>query len=102
MCAQTHALDTRTKFRLEILTVIVISGGVYFREIILESSRNVSETTPRILTPSLKPEFPERLSMIRFLAALTSVVIKVLTWQPIAIQTNWNTNKLTLHFHSSI
>ena len=45
-CAQSHALGTRTKFQLEILTINVISGMVYFREIILESSRNVSKTTP--------------------------------------------------------
>ena len=45
--AQSHALGTRTKFQLEILTVNVISGVVYFRDNILESSRNVSETTPR-------------------------------------------------------
>ena len=37
MCAQSHALGTRTKFQLEILTINVISGIVYFREIILES-----------------------------------------------------------------
>ena len=49
-CAQSHALGTHTKFQLEILTVNVISGIVYFREIILESSRNVCETTPSILT----------------------------------------------------
>ena len=48
-CAQSHALSTRTKFRLEILTINVISGTVYFCEIILESSQNVSETTPRYL-----------------------------------------------------
>ena len=47
-CAQSMALGTRTKFQLENLTINVISGIVYFREIILESSRNVSETTPRI------------------------------------------------------
>ena len=34
----------RTKFQLGILNANVISGIVYFREIILESSRNVSET----------------------------------------------------------
>ena len=39
------ALGTRTKFQLEILTINVISGIVYFRKIILESSQNVSETT---------------------------------------------------------
>ena len=40
-------LGTRAKFQLQILTENVISVVVYFREIILESSRNVSETTPR-------------------------------------------------------
>ena len=39
-------LCTCTKFQLEILTINVISGVVYFHEIILESSRNVSETPP--------------------------------------------------------
>ena len=39
-------MGTRTKFQLEILTKNVIPGIVYFCEIILESSRNVSETTP--------------------------------------------------------
>ena len=45
-CAQSHALGTHTKFQLEILTINVISGMVYFREIILESLWNFSETTP--------------------------------------------------------
>ena len=36
--------------QLVILTINVITGIVYFREIILESSRNVSETTPRSTT----------------------------------------------------
>ena len=45
VCA--HALGTCTKFQLEILTINVISSIVYFREILLKSSRNVSETTPR-------------------------------------------------------
>ena len=48
-CAHSHALGARTKFQLEILTVNVIPGMVYFHEIILESSRNVIETTPRVL-----------------------------------------------------
>ena len=43
------ALGTGTKFQLEILTLNVISGIVYFHEIILESSQNISETTPRLL-----------------------------------------------------
>ena len=46
MCAQSHALGAHTKFQLEIRTINVISSVVYFREIILESSRKVSETTP--------------------------------------------------------
>ena len=46
MCAQSHALGTRTKFQREILTINGIYGIVYFRKISLESSRNVSETTP--------------------------------------------------------
>ena len=45
-CTQSHALGTHTKFQLKIITINVISGIVYFREIILESLRNVSETTP--------------------------------------------------------
>ena len=44
-CTQSH-----TKFQLEILTVHVISGIVCFREIILKSSRNDSETIPRALS----------------------------------------------------
>ena len=42
-CAQSHSLDTRTKFQLEILIINVISGVVYFCDIILQSSRNVCE-----------------------------------------------------------
>ena len=39
------ALGTRTEFLLENLTINVYSGIVYFREIILKSSWNFSETT---------------------------------------------------------
>ena len=47
-CAQSHALGTRAKFQLEILAINdVVSGIVYFRDIIFESTRNVCETTPR-------------------------------------------------------
>ena len=46
--AQSHALGTRTKFQLEILIESAISAIQKFRENILESSRNVSETTPKI------------------------------------------------------
>ena len=46
MCAKSHALGTPTKFQREILTINVISVIVYFHKIILESSRNISETPP--------------------------------------------------------
>ena len=41
------ALGTCKKFQLEILAINMISGIVYFREIILESSRSVGETSPQ-------------------------------------------------------
>ena len=44
--SSSHALGTRTKFQLESFNINAISGFVYFREIIFESSRNVCETTP--------------------------------------------------------
>ena len=44
-CAQSHALGTRTKFQLEILIRTTISAIHKFQENILESLRNVSETT---------------------------------------------------------
>ena len=46
--AQNQALGTPTKFQQEILTINMISGIVYSREIVLVSSRDVSETTPGI------------------------------------------------------
>ena len=61
-------LGTCTKFQPEIPTINVISGIEYFREIIFESSRNVTETTPGFLTiPSYRssktesPAMPETL-----------------------------------------
>ena len=45
-CNQCLALGTRTHFQIEILTINVISRVVYFRQNILGSSRNVSETAP--------------------------------------------------------
>ena len=38
-CAQNMALGTHTTFQFEILTINVISGIVYFRDIILDSAR---------------------------------------------------------------
>ena len=46
-CAQSMALGTRTKFQLEILIRSTTSAIHKFRNNILESSRNVSEITPR-------------------------------------------------------
>ena len=37
--AQIHAVGTSTKFQLEILTIDVISGIMYFREFILELTK---------------------------------------------------------------
>ena len=45
-CAQSMALGTRLKFQLDILNANVIYSIVSFRKIILESSQNVSESTP--------------------------------------------------------
>ena len=48
-CAQSMALGTWTKFQLEIFIRRTISAAYKFPENILESSQNVSETTPRSL-----------------------------------------------------
>ena len=45
-CAQSKALGTRTKFQREIIITSTICAIHKFRENFLESSRNVSETTP--------------------------------------------------------
>ena len=49
-CVQSMALGTCTKFQFEILTRSMISAIHTFWENILESSQNVSETTPRYLS----------------------------------------------------
>ena len=46
-CAQSMALGTRTKFQLQIIITTTISAMQKFEDIILESCRKVSETTPR-------------------------------------------------------
>ena len=45
MCAQSNALGTCLKFKLEILIKSMISAIHKFRENILKSSRNISEST---------------------------------------------------------
>ena len=55
--AQSHGLGTRTKFQFELLSINAISGIVHFRKIILESSRNVSESTTCILKTALGNAF---------------------------------------------
>ena len=52
-CAQSMALGVRTKFQLEIAMRSRISAIHKFRENILESSRNVSETTTRFVMVSV-------------------------------------------------
>ena len=54
MYAQSMALGIRIKFQLEILSINVISGIVYFREIIGGSMQNGSE-------PGNYPQPPEQL-----------------------------------------
>ena len=51
--SSAYALGTRTKFQLEILIINVFSVIVYFRDIILEISRNVSGTPPRNTSDTL-------------------------------------------------
>ena len=51
-CAQSHALGTHTKFQLEILTTDVISGIVYFHEIILKSKTLETQPPGQHLTQS--------------------------------------------------
>ena len=53
-CAQSVTSGTRTKFQLEMLIGSAISATRKFRENILESSRNVSETTPGVLQLTYK------------------------------------------------
>ena len=44
--SERNALGIRSKVQLDIININVISGIEYFREMILKSSRNFSETTP--------------------------------------------------------
>ena len=78
-CTQSHALGTRTKFQLEILIINVISGVVYFREIILESSRNVSETTPQALrerNPPVTRRFLHKVPVTQKMSPWHDVIMK--------------------------
>ena len=87
-CAQSHALGTRTKFQLEVITENVIFDIVYFREIILKSSRNISETTPRpnVFVISSGDWIPQ--------PTLETLVVamEIMTW------TNWWKLNLVWHF----
>ena len=66
-------------FQLEILIINVITGIVYFHEIILESSRNVNETTPPPSDPQLwAPERPAQLSIQQLVQANNKENIKAL------------------------
>ena len=63
-CAQSMPLGTRTGFQLEILIRSTISAIHKFREIILESSRNVSEPTPGTWLNMKGTCFEERISIV--------------------------------------
>ena len=45
-CAQSHALGSRTGFRLGVLAMGVISGVVYFREIVLGALEALERRPP--------------------------------------------------------
>ena len=72
-CAQSMALGTHTKFQLEILIRSTIFAIHKFREKVLESSRNVSETTSRVSAAMVLIQFswnvlasaPEELRLAR-------------------------------------
>ena len=79
-CAQSLALGTCINFQIEILTINVISGVVYFRENILGSSRNISETAPwpvmcRVCGLDRQLKLSHYICIIRFLLIKTSVYI---------------------------
>ena len=86
LCMCAHALGTRTKFQLEILTINEIFGIVYFREIILKSSRNVSETTPWCCitrTERLSPwQFGHCLMQNSFFCSIQQALVLIVTTLP--------------------
>ena len=64
--AQSRALGTRTKFQLEILNTSTIYAIHKFRNNFLESSRNVSETTPRATEVTLKENMDKQITWIYY------------------------------------
>ena len=101
-CAQSHALGTRTKFQLEILTINVISSIVYFREIILESSRNVSETTPRCLShaPQCRHDMATLSAILDFCKGLPSPgsCELLIFFLVISLISRWTSNRIVGDF----
>ena len=85
-CAQSHALGTRTKFQLEILTINVITSIIYFREIILESSRDVNETTP---WPWLRSTLSECLLFYLWYNPNIGLTQYIWTWQHMNVVFWW-------------
>ena len=74
-CAQSMALGTRTKFQLDIPIRSTISTIHKFRENILESSRNVSETTPR--------------SPVVLVSCCPGILVSWFTWSP-GVLVSWS------------
>ena len=91
MCAQSMALDTCTKFQLEIL-ISTISAIHKFREIILESSRKVSETTPWLLS-SLDQSVP---CFNNSMTQAPSCKPEGTPWYPRCTRKDLNTTQVTL------
>ena len=76
-------MGTRTKFQLKIRNINVIYDIVYFREIILESLQNRSETTPglvqwnnrsRFIVEGALPQWDDRTEMMRLLDVTYRVI----------------------------
>ena len=74
-CAQSHALGTHTKFKIEILIRNTISAIHKFRVNILESSRNVSETPPTSWKNTARDNNNEILILLTYAAYRRKVLL---------------------------
>ena len=75
-CVQSMALGIRTKFQLEILIRNMISAIHKFRENILESSQNVSETHPW----DQKCDCNLELVIFKLISRILSIFGEIATW----------------------
>ena len=86
-------LGTRTKFQLKILPINVISGIVYFREIILESSRNLSETTLRSPTRLGRVSDPGKLTFINSMNIMDNIDVYMIIFSNSKCRSKHTQNK---------